>query len=800
MKQQQNPYYDLYNLCPSPVIVVGYNGVVQKFNVAAADIVKSWECDEGDRAPDFIKDKLEQIISHQDKEDISIKIGRKSYNLQFVPAHKNRIVFIYCTDTTESDASRIALDYESASRQYMESVFNTISDLVFVITKQGYIKRLNQSVEEFFRIDGSMAFGNEVYNLLKFEEDITKQEFQDKVLKKDRKTYWEAGIFSYEWMQYVPFKFSSFDLGNSDGDIVLMAANISERKRHTLEVEKARSKAEKANEMKSSFLANMSHEIRTPLNCIIGLTSVLQDEKLANDHLRYINSIQSSSQSLLALVNDILDISRIEAGEITLELSDYSLDNALVDISSIFNQQADDKGIKFYIDSSGCDVDHVLGDVFRLKQVLINIIGNAIKFTNEGNVTLTVTSHQREDEKWVINFSVKDTGIGIKEEDQEKLFKRFGQADSSSIRKYGGTGLGLAICKHLCELMGGRIQVSSTYGKGSEFSFFITLEESHDTDVQQAITSNESHIDWNKFKVLIAEDNLANQELLKVIFNSMSLNYDIANDGQEAIEALEKNQDYDLICMDCQMPNMGGIEATKVIRSKDSWGEIPILAMTANATKQSITECYNAGMNDYLAKPMEKKQIQGLLMRWLTSIKRDEETTEIHAAEDFQEESIVNEGESYENKENTLQETPVEEETKIPQDVIAIDAKEKEAIQKLNTLNLEKIEGLREFGNDFMASQVYSFNTALNDFEADLNKENIKQDSLPGIQEHSHKFRTNCGIIGAEALDDICFKIEQCDNLLILAGLIHEFRQEVEKVRSRLRSMLKIDSEQAAVA
>ncbi|SMF55116.1 ATP-binding protein [Pseudobacteriovorax antillogorgiicola] len=773
MSYQSEQFQEVFSLNPYPTIIVGYNGIILGSNPSAQEIMKVWGCQQGDRAPDSLKDKIEVMISCQERQSVNLKIGRKTFNFELVPFHRSRAIYIYGMETTESDAARIALDYETASRQYMESVFNTISDLVFIINKEGFIKRINRSVEEFFRIDGNLAFGNEVYNLLKFEEDLTKSEFYEKALVNDKKaSYWEASIFSYEWMQYVPFLFSSFKLESSDGDIVLLARNISERRRHTLAVEKARAKAEKANEMKSTFLANMSHEIRTPLNCIIGMTSVLQDESMTEEHHRYVNSIHSSSQSLLALVNDILDISRIEAGEITLELSEFSLNDIIEDMKSIFVQQALAKNIRFAVESSSCEVDHVLGDAFRLKQVLINIIGNAMKFTEEGSIRLLIGSHQRDDGKWLVNFSVRDTGIGIKPEDQDRLFQRFGQGDSSSIRKYGGTGLGLAICKHLCELMGGRIQVQSELGKGSEFSFVIVVEEtSHTTlqavgDPRPAVCHKD--VEWQKYRVLVAEDNTANQELLKVIFKSFSLSFEIANDGQEAIDALER-ESFDLICMDCQMPNMGGIEATRIIRSHETWANIPILAMTANATRQSISECYAAGMNDYLAKPMDKTQIQNLLTRWLNSVEVCDIEHQVG-----QESSLKNGQES-------------EVESSVLDIIRTLDASEDKVLE---TINETMIKSLMAYGEQFLVSQLYNFNLALSKFESDLKKNGDSPSDLIALQKHSHKFRTNCGIIGAEKMDQICSRIENCEHVDELSNLREDFQAESDKLRGSLRELI----------
>ncbi|MCP5268589.1 MAG: PAS domain S-box protein [Zoogloeaceae bacterium] len=397
--------------------------------------------------------------------------------------------------------------------------------------------------------------------------------------------------------------------------------DITVRKETERALRAAQMAAEEANRAKSAFIANMSHEIRTPLNAIIGITHQLQRDASDNTDLVRLERVASAARHLLLILTDILDISKIEAGKLSLEQNPFSIKKLVNGACDIVRDSAELKKLTLRTMIDSRIPGRLLGDQVRLSQVLVNLLSNAIKFTHEGSVSIWVSALRTSSEETTLRFRISDTGVGITKEQQARIFNDFEQAETSTTRKFGGTGLGLSISRRLVELMGGQLECRSEVGKGSEFHFQVTLpgtnECEHDVQGVVDITPDEIRQKFSHARILLVEDSPINREVALDFLNEAGLQADTAENGQQAVDAV-CNQDYDLVLMDMQMPIMDGISATRAIRANPAFSDLPIVAMTANAYAEDRTLCIEAGMNDYLAKPVEPESFYATLARWLS--------------------------------------------------------------------------------------------------------------------------------------------------------------------------------------
>ena len=428
------------------------------------------------------------------------------------------------------------------------------------------------------------------------------------------------------------------------GLLMTLAVSLQRQTEQNLEKEivtrkRAEQEARAADRVKSEFLANVSHEIRTPMNGVIGMSDLLLKAGLPKAQLQQIEAINTSAETLLALVNDLLDFSKMEAGKLSLYVMDFHLRDLLEKIVALLAPRAEEKNIDLRLVIADDLPDDLVGDAQRLRQVLLNLLGNAIKFTPRGSVAVSVEREQRADEELWARFAVRDTGVGISPQDQLSLFAPFSQADSSSARSFGGTGLGLAISRSLIEMMGGEIGLESTRGVGSTFWFRLPIWQSstltasealpgatHTSDATQA--SESSATGRGRYWILVVDDDAINRLVAENQLEDLGFEFEAVENGKQALQAVER-RNFDAILMDCQMPELDGYETTRRIRRREAASRrTVIIAVTAHAMKGEREKCLAAGMDDYVSKPFRGEDLQAMLDRWLLIGDVENQTTE----------------------------------------------------------------------------------------------------------------------------------------------------------------------------
>lgn len=517
---------------------------------------------------------------------------------------------------------------EKLLSEYSRSLIEASLDPLFVISPKGKITDINQAAIKVVRIIRQKLTGTNFYDY-----------FTDS--KKARKIYQEVFLKGFvadypltvknHTLTDVLFNGSVYkdEKGNILG-AVMVARDISEQKKIEQQLlnskiiaeqaqqiaENAQKIAESAVKAKQQFLSNMSHEIRTPMNAIIGFTKAMKKTELSIKQKEYLNAIELSGDVLIKLINDILDLAKVESGKMTFEKIPFKLTSSIFTTIRLFESKTNEKNLQLVEEYDTRIPENLLGDPARLNQILLNLLSNAVKFTNQGTITISVNLVKEDDKKATVEFAIKDTGMGIKKENLETIFDNFQQATNETSRLFGGTGLGLSIVKQLIESQEGHIFVESTLNVGSKFSFTLTFLKTH-TSPQFIPETIQLDSTMKGIKVLVVEDMALNQLLIKTILNDFGFAVDIANNGKLAFKKMKKNH-YDIILMDLQMPEINGFEATDYIRNilKSS---IPIMALTADVTTVDVEKCKQAGMNDYIAKPID----EALLYRKIVTLIKD---------------------------------------------------------------------------------------------------------------------------------------------------------------------------------
>jgi len=509
-------------------------------------------------------------------------------------------------------ARKVAENALRKSEKQFRVITENMTDLVCLHEPGGKIIYISPSVQDILGFTSEEIINNSPYNFVHPEDKAqlikgVENLLASKQLVKNLEYRLRRKDGHYIWVDtgLRPI----FDKTGRVVEVQTVSRDITARKKTERKLKKAKEAAEISAMAKENFLANMSHEIRTPLNGILGMAGLLTKTELKKEQQKYLNIIDYSARNLLVIINDILDLAKIESGKLVLEQIPFNIQEVLQSMQQALEYKAEEKDILLIVKSFNLVNPYLVGDPHRLTQVFLNLVSNAIKFTNQGVVVIRTTVVDESPTHLTFQFTVKDTGIGIPKEKQEIIFEGFTQADPHTSRNYGGTGLGLTICKNLVEKQGGRIWVESVPGKGSEFTFELTFRKAAPAQIQEVISETQP-LDFTSLghlNILLAEDNEVNQFLAKSIMQSWGFTVDIAKNGKEAV-VLAASHNYDLILMDIQMPEVSGTEATQQIRQlpDPKKANIPIIALTANALQGDAERFIAEGMNDYLAKPFEE--------------------------------------------------------------------------------------------------------------------------------------------------------------------------------------------------
>lgn len=640
-------YTELYDFAPSGYFTLTNSGKIAQLNLTGSQLLQKDRSKlinsqfgffiSDDTKPIF-NEFLSNVFHSNRKECCEVKLFLENnftinVYLTAVLFENRNEALITAVDITQLKLTECAL--RESEKRYRE-LLNNLDVGIILHDKDNSIIFSNPKASELIGLDKDQMNGKQIFNpeweFIKVDNKPLNQENYpvNEILntKKLIKNF-IIGIKKNEKDSIQWLLINGFPVFNNLGEIaevVISFIEITELKKLEIELIKARDQAEAANKAKSSFLTNMSHEIRTPLNGIIGFTDLLMKTNLDKNQTEYMNTVHESAIILIEIINNILDFSKIESGKLELNIEQVNLFDLIHHVIDIFKYQAEINNIDLIVNIDATVPNYVLVDSVRLKQILVNLIGNAMKFTKEGSVALNVTTVSSENENQChLKFLVKDTGIGIKDENHEKIFQSFIQEDNTITRKFGGTGLGLAITNQLLALMNSKLELNSHFGEGSEFFFTVQLEKSNhkndsndfddSVEVGEEIPSIEN---LSNKKILVVEDNKINMLLVKTLLKSILPGSTVleASDGKKAIK-LYKKEKLDLILMDIQMPHKNGYETTAEIKQLKKYNNIPIIALTAGIMLGEKEKCLESGMDDYVSKPIIRSNLEKVLFKWL---------------------------------------------------------------------------------------------------------------------------------------------------------------------------------------
>ncbi|MBC7695354.1 MAG: response regulator [Burkholderiales bacterium] len=614
LKKQSRYVRSLIEESLDPMVTINLDGIIMDMNEALVKITGLERTDIHDT--DFVNYFTKSKIANELYLDVFEKGSVVDYLLAI--KHKDgKITEVLCNGSVYKDekgdvVGAVIVLREKLLSKYSSSLIEASLDPLITISAEGKITDMNQALADITGITRAKITGTDFFDY--FTEPQKAREVYKEAFAKGFVVNFPLTI-RHKDGKYTDVLFNGSTYKDERGNIlgiVIVARDVTEQKRFEKELIEAKSKAEEAMRAKQQFLSNMSHEIRTPLNAIIGFTNVISKTELNEKQKEYINAIKSSGDSLIVLINDILDLAKVDAGKMTFEKSAFNLTDSISSIAKLFELKIQEKKIDFVKEMDSSIPEVLVGDSVRLHQVLMNLVSNAIKFTSQGKVTIGTRLLNENDEKATVEFYVSDTGIGIPKNKLVTIFDNFQQATEGTTRLFGGTGLGLSIVKQLVEAQGGKVFVTSDGGKGSTFKVILNFAKTDEILKNKDEGNNEPDTAAKNIKILVAEDIKFNQLLMKTVLENFGFTMDIAENGKIAVEKME-NESYDLVLMDLQMPEMNGFEATEYIR-KQLKSDIPIIALTADVTTIDVEKCKTFGMNDYISKPIDDKLLYKMIM------------------------------------------------------------------------------------------------------------------------------------------------------------------------------------------